>query len=758
MTSQRFRTLVRLKLNFFVALTEIGTWKHYEHVKLARKTSMKKFTLSVFGIGLLSFTTLFGQTTQKLNPQNMRDGESVEYCQTHTLHREAMKDPAYAAIMQQAEIALQQKIEELKKENRRGTIYTIPVVFHILHNGGPENISRAQVLDGMRILAEDFRRLNADADNVHPDFKNTNPNATCVPTDTEIQFVLATKAPDGTVFGGITRTKSSLTNVSSSQQGAAQANAVRDGNDVYKGAWPGNKYLNIFVCNTIGGAAGYTRTPNPNTTMQNGIWLCATYLGSIGTGSVNTSRALTHEIGHWLNLSHTWGGTNDPEVACGTDNVDDTPVTRGIKSCSLNEAFCGPRANVENFMDYSYCSKMFSAGQVARMRAALNSPTGGRNNIWTQGNLDAVGGTSGNVAVGAGFSSNVTETCPGGEIKFTDESFNKVTGWSWSFPGGTPAVSTDQNPLIKYDTPGDYAVTLTITDGTTSKTVTKNAYIKVLPVGLKLPFLEGFETITKIAESNLWSVVNNDNNNKWEVVENVALSGKNSIKLGNFGQAAASVDELISAPWDLSDITATTGVTLSFRYAYRKRAAANDDFLKVFLTDDCGGFWSQRKTLHGPSLSNEVATTAWSPSSAADWTTVHMTNVVSSFWTPNFRFKFRFESDGGNNIFLDDINIYAGAPSNTTIAAINEAGSLSQAVVYPNPSEGELNVQFNVLTAQNVNVSVVDVLGNVLSQYVIQAAEGSNTVVLSTEAMASGMYFVRVGQGEQINTLQFVVK
>jgi hypothetical protein len=78
----------------------------------------------------------------------------------------------------------------------------------------------------------------------------------------------------------------------------------------------------------------------------------------------------------------------------------------------------------------------------------------------------------------------------------------------------------------------------------------------------------------------------------------------------------------------------------------------------------------------------------------ADWQTVHMTNVTTSYWVNNFRFKFRFESDGGNNIYIDDINIYSGAPSDALVTVgLDENLQLQNAVVFPNPAEDEVNLR-----------------------------------------------------------------
>ena len=97
----------------------------------------------------------------------------------------------------------------------------------------------------------------------------------------------------------------------------------------------------------------------------------------------------SHEVGHWLNLAHTFNG------GCGGgDGVADTPPDGGSaeQECdpSLRQT-CSQLENYENFMDYSDCYKMFTQGQVDRMTAAINSTTGGRSYLWQESNLIATG-------------------------------------------------------------------------------------------------------------------------------------------------------------------------------------------------------------------------------------------------------------------------------------------------------------------------------------------------------------------------------
>jgi PKD repeat protein len=708
---------------------------------------MKKKLLTILALVLL-ISTAYAQVTN-FDASNARDGEDVEYCLTHKKMNELRINPAAAATFVQDEII---RLQEQQNATPKGVVYYIPIVFHILHNGGSENISDAQVIDAVAVMNRDFRLLNSDASNVHPDFQG-------MPSDVEIEFRLATKAPNGTCFTGITRTQSSAS--FDGADGTIQVNAIRNGNDVYNGEWAGNKYLNIFVCGEIGGAAGYTTTPSNwvGSVMENGIWILHSYVGSIGTSSTGTSRTLTHESGHWLNLEHVWGPNNNPGNAssCGDDDgVSDTPNEIGVTSCNLNEATCGVRANVENYMDYSYCSKMYTQGQVTRMRNALSSNVGGRSNVKSAANLLATGADGNLYLCNAEFSADKTSICSGDLIQFTDESYNVVSGWTWTFTGGTPSSSTDQNPVIAYSIPGLYEVTLNATDGSTNDTEVKTAYIRVLPDAAQIPFLEDFEGFSTLSNIEEWEIVNNGGSAEWELETSTGHTGTKCARILNNGQPVGSLDELISAPVDLSGITGS--MTLSFRYAYKRKNSSDDDWFRVYVTNNCGDSWAIRKTLHGGQLTSATQSSSYTPSSAADWTTIHMSNITSAYWVDKFRYKFSFEAGGGNNMYLDNINIYSGAASDDLVIGLTEEGQLSELSVYPNPADDELSLEFSLSSAQKVVVQLRDVSGKIAQRNVIHANQGLNLVLLDTKELASGMYFLNLNVAGHQKTMQVVLK
>jgi PKD repeat protein len=690
---------------------------------------------------LLLFTLIISITYGQLLP-----------CGQHIYFQEQLKDSSF-----RSNYALEKEIQKkvlhemlLNPSLKRGVVYKIPVVFHILHSNGDENISKEQIVNQMAILNKDFRLLNADAKNVHPDFKN-------ITADAEIEFVLATKAPNGACFSGITRTYISK----ATTDGHEQVDLIKSSNDIYKGEWTGNKYLNIFVSTGLNGPAGYAYKPYGNgNSMESGIYILHRYIGSIGSGSAFTSRALTHEVGHWLNLDHTWGPNNNPgdTTSCGTDDgISDTPNCIGDKSiCNLDDKYCGPRANVENFMEYSYCSKMFTQGQIERMRAALLSPVGGRNKIISASNLEVVGANNISICK-VDFTSTNAKTCEGGQVSFTDISYNAPVSWLWSFPGGTPSSSILQNPVVTYSNKGNYTVTLTVSDGKNSKTETKTNFVSVLSDLRVLPFVETFASYTSLSNASFWNSSNLGNNQSFQVFTGAGYSDNTCLKLANFVENSVSTDELTSNAIDLSKVTSQGLITLTFRYAYRKKNSANSEVLRVSMSGDCGSNWNIRKTLSGANLSSLVSTTDWTPTSISDWTTVHVTNINSSYWNANTRIRFSFDGSGGNNFYLDDINLYPSSPTNSLFLGVEELKSTDEIRIFPNPTDKELSLEFQLNSPQNIDYEIFDVQGKKIINNSIQAASGNNLLIIPTKDLLDGSYFIKLHFGGEAVVKYFQV-
>lgn len=243
----------------------------------------------------------------------------------------------------------------------------IPVVVHVVYRTSMQQISREQVESQIRILNEDYLKMsNTNGDNTHP-----------VGANCKIAFVLAKRDPNNNPTDGITYTATNQTSFGFND-------AVKFTNSGGINAWPRDSYLNIWVCNLGSGLLGYASFPGEPANVDGVVCDYAAF-GDMGTASApfDLGRTLTHEIGHWLGLLHTWGDDDtDSDPCLGSDYIDDTPnqelptfgcpAPNVIVSCDN-----GPDGGdmYQNYMDYSddACMNIFTIDQAAVMTDVLNT-------------------------------------------------------------------------------------------------------------------------------------------------------------------------------------------------------------------------------------------------------------------------------------------------------------------------------------------------------------------------------------------------
>jgi Pregnancy-associated plasma protein-A len=240
----------------------------------------------------------------------------------------------------------------------------IPVVVHVLYNMAEDNISDEQVASQIAVLNEDFSAANGDLKNVPEPFKQRvgNPG---------LEFVLADLDPSGQSTSGITRRQTSVQEFGVDDRMKADASGGR-------GPWDSTRYLNMWVCRLGNGVLGYAQFPGgpPHT---DGVVILTSAFGRDGTAAdpFHLGRTATHEVGHYLNLSHIWGEARVPTCQ-DSDDVDDTPNQWGPNTGkpTFPASSCGNTPNGDMFMNYmDYVDDdamfMFTSEQVIRMHAAL---------------------------------------------------------------------------------------------------------------------------------------------------------------------------------------------------------------------------------------------------------------------------------------------------------------------------------------------------------------------------------------------------
>jgi PKD repeat protein len=105
----------------------------------------------------------------------------------------------------------------------------------------------------------------------------------------------------------------------------------------------------------------------------------------------------------------------------------------------------------------------------------------------------------------AGFSSDLTSVCETNQVQFYDESTGNPSAWEWTFEGGDPATSNEQDPLVTYNTPGVYDVTLTVTKGSEDSTMVSEEYMTVYAYPDQPTVTqEGDDLVSSSEEGNQW--------------------------------------------------------------------------------------------------------------------------------------------------------------------------------------------------------------------------------------------------------------
>jgi len=327
------------------------------------------------------------------------------------------------------------------------------------------------------------------------------------------------------------------------------------------------------------------------------------------------------------------------------------------------------------------------------------------------------------------FVSDVNSICEGQEISFSDFSFNAAPEWNWSFEGGTPATSTDPNPTVVYNQTGTYEVSLTMTNAFGTSTETKSTYIFVLDGGLNsIPFQENFEDISEFPNSE-WFIRNENNNVTWALNTEVGHSGGNSIYLDNNEGIVGEFDEIISHPFDL---TGGQETVFSYWYAHAQRTEDNQGKLKVYFSSNCGDSWED-----------------YFVPTADQWDTDSET-ISSQYWGPDFRFRFQYKNDGGNVLYLDDINIDG-------FVGIGEYALGAKSVfAYPNPANDILNVRLQQDGASEILVR--NVLGQVVKTISLKTAYGEQQFTMDISDLKNGSYQMEVISEQGIDAIQVVVK
>ncbi|WP_350292690.1 M43 family zinc metalloprotease [uncultured Croceitalea sp.] len=274
-------------------------------------------------------------------------------------------------------LALSCNKEEDISKPREDTIFYLPLIVHVLHNGEPigkgSNLSNTRINHQITLLNNDFRRkIGTRGYNEHPDGG-----------DSKIEFVLAKKDPNGKAIDGINRINMTLMEV--------EPIGYNQNHYAQYAYWNSNEYINVWLtplpteldCVVLGISSG-PDTDLPGTEFLSipkegdaeGILINTVHFGESDLNChANLGRTLTHEMGHYLGLLHTWGNG-----VCETnDFCEDTPAENSAVFGRNSFLGCdGEEIMISNYMNFSDDAVMniFTNDQIKRMHYVLNNHEG----------------------------------------------------------------------------------------------------------------------------------------------------------------------------------------------------------------------------------------------------------------------------------------------------------------------------------------------------------------------------------------------
>jgi PKD repeat protein len=653
--------------------------------------------------------------------------------------------------------------------------YIIPVVVHVFHQNGPENISEAQILNEIAQLNKSFRRQNSDTDNVRPIFKD-------IAADARIEFRLAKLDPQGNCTNGIVR---------------YYAPTTGKGNDVLKknSVWDTKRYFNIWVVNAINkgpgpNLAGYAQFPfatsnSLSSAATDGIMLIHNQVGNIGTATpdptdndnTENQTTATHEIGHWLGLFHPFQGDScDSE----NDGISETPTTffrptveeplrnrcdvPNFNSCATDNPDLPDQ--YENFMDYFVgpcASNMFTLQQAARMYFCLENY---RREIWQTENLIRTGVTDvftclTKPVASFNMSSPGKTACVGSNVTFRDNSYNApVTSRLWEFgEGATPATATTPTATVSYGTPGWKTIKYTVTGANGSDEKIEEDYIYVQSQSTFYGEGDGFYNAD-------WDYLNdfqqqgwyfdNEAEGNWVRTDKAQVNGNMSLMLPSKTLTYGFTYSLVSPTYNFEG---AANPYISYNYSFAANYISTNtsdsrDMLQLFVSHNCGKNWDEVKKTAPPvnePLTPNPLTTSGSPAQASlDYVPTNVSqwknelvsgnDIGSGGLLASVKFKLSFTFQGGNNFYLDGVVVGVRSGINELTAKDVNFN------VMPNPFNSSAKLTYELNRKQQVSIRIYDIVGKEIAtlQDGSQAA-GNHEEVINRDALGlkNGLYFIK---------------
>ena len=650
-------------------------------------------------------------------------------------------------------------IDQLVHATRSGdsSLYTIPVVFHVMHQGGLEQITAAEVQFELSRLNDAFRNRGY-FDQGHG-------------VDTHIEFCLANVGPDGLPTTGIEHIYSPFSSIKSRTENYAMRAQYN---------WDPDRYLNIYTTSSIQFLIGFDTVnvigtaayPTDIGTTKDAITIISSVIGVANDPEVSIT--LVHEIGHFLGLYHPFtNGCANEDCLMDGDRVCDTPPDNAVvtfegcvsqNNCTTDSN--DPRAfnpfttdvpDLNNlYMDYNLpgCKNMFTAGQRRRMRTVLAYIRSGLLSHQACNGLAGVDGgltpavKEGAISCDTFFTPKVllanfgTNTLLNATIHYQiDQAPRQTIAWVGQLPTGKTEAVLLPSQSFPF---GQHALTAYITapNGQTdlfagNDTVNQSFFI----AGKEgLPFVEGFEGEWATrwglhnAEGKTWSIGSYGCN---------PPDNKQAISLSNaFFYETGFEDGLISPLIDLGEYDKAE-LHFDVAYGYKPNTLINRDELWVEVSTNCGasfdaGVVYQKDRSHLSTFTINSGDTAhtWHPKTCQQWRREQVD--LSDFAGQEIMLRFVFSKyRNGLAVYLDNLHI-----SGEIASSLADRPRLSAPfLLFPNPTTGTVYLTPQSPISDPTTLAIYSLEGEKIWAKVLLPNQLSReTAPISLPALPTGIY------------------
>lgn len=343
--------------------------------------------------------------------------------------------------------------------------------------------------------------------------------------------------------------------------------------------------------------------------------------------------------------------------------------------------------------------------------------------------------------------------CVGQEVEYTNHSLNVNNNFVWTFEGGTPAESNEVSPTVTYNQSGLFSAKLWAANDNGQDSLIIANYIHVIDTtGMPAPYTEDFENASSV-DDIAW-FIESESSNTWVINHETGYNSSSSIWINNNTKPPLHYDYLNSTTFNLSELD-TAVVTM--RVAYARKPSSTLESLKVYISNDCGLTWTFKKSFNSSSSlsSADPTTSAFVPADSTEWNLLSIDNIQPHERTSNFRIQMRFSSNGGNNIYVDDINILDEIPT-----YIEKRTPIFESLnVYPNPAADYTTVIISARNTAKAKISLHNIEGkHIRNLWDGLINEGENSIQLPLKGISGGIYTLSIQTEAGTQSKQLVIE